>query len=395
MNEFLHFNINDSFVRFGMDVLLVFTAILSFRGRNNSKLLAIGALFLIISLLSLLVNIKSLDITSFMNGMRDFIPYFFFPVLYINLFRLAQVESLIKKFDKFLYIFLASQIPVTLMQFMKYGAGDSVGGTLGVGSSGNLTILVYSCTYFLMIKDFDQKRYFRSFMKKSYLLIFWIPSFLNETKISFLMMILFFLFLAPVKANAIFKYVMIMFLIIPVTYLFDHFYAQTTGHSFFDEILTEDYVDRYLVGDRDTNEDFDIPRLAKINMAFQIQKDSQFWFGNGPGQFKGGTTLSLTPFALRYQWLLKGSIPMLFLIFVQVGMFGLIIFIIFWLTLLRISWKNRLVENSKNIGLFLSAVFILIMFYNQSLRNLFVCGILMYFMIFAGYWNGRVADADR
>jgi glucan phosphoethanolaminetransferase (alkaline phosphatase superfamily) len=130
----------------------------------------------------------------------------------------------------------------------------------------------------------------------------------------------------------------------------------------------------------------DIPRFTKIMLAFQIQKKEIHYFGNGAGHFKGGTTLSLTPFATSHMWLLQGSRPMLFLVFVQMGLLGYIIYALFWLRLFSNSWKNKEFKYSRNFSLYLMAAYIIIMFYNESLRYLFFAGIFMYFIVFAQYW---------
>jgi len=387
--DFMHIDVNPSYVRFGLDILLLFATIFSFNIKNSKSLLILIVMFLIISLVSLFININDLEFVYFINGLRDFMPYFLFPVLYINIFQSCNASILRKYMNIFLYIFLIIQIPVSLLQYFAEGAGDTVGGTLGAGGSGILSFTVYLSTFYLMIQDFDQKYYFRNIIKKSYLLIFWLPSFINETKISFLLMIAFFFLLVPLNMKSLFKIILICLLLIPGELLFERIYTSTTGSSYFNEILQEDYLNNYMIGVDNMNfsEGLDIPRLTKISLAIEIQKGEKFLFGNGIGQFKGGTTLPLTTFATNYQWLLEGSVPLLFFIFIQLGCSGVLIFMIFWYFLFNCSWQNKLFNYSRNLGLLCTISFLIIMFYNDSLRSLFFCGLIMYFFVFAGYWK--------
>lgn len=387
--EFAGLGINVSYVSALLDMILVMVAMFSFGIKGNKMLIAFMLLFLMVSILSYFINIKDLTLVSFVNGMRDFLPYFLFPVIFIRIFQHNDYKSLVKIMNRFLYIFLIVQIPVSIQQFIKMGAGDYVGGTFGLGGSGVLTFTVYLSTYYLMIQNFDHNKFFQSILKKSYLLVLWLPSFINETKISFMLMILFFVLLLPLNIKSIFNSILIGLVLIPVLLYFDSVYTKTTGYGFLDEIFQKEYVTRYLLGDSDMDlsQTGDIPRFTKIILAFQIQKKEIFLFGNGAGQFKGGTTLSLTPFATSYMWLLQGSRPMLFLVFVQLGLLGFIFYALSWLKLVSNAWKNKTFMYSRNLCIYLMAAYIIIMFYNESLRYLFFSGIFMYFIVFANYWR--------
>lgn len=386
--EFAGLGINVSYMSALLDMILVMIAMSSFSIKGNKILITLMLLFLVVSVISYFINIKGLALLSFINGMRDFLPYFLFPVIFIKIFQFNDYELLVKMMNRFLLVFLIIQIPVSFQQFIEMGAGDYVGGTFGLGGSGILTFTVYLSTYYLMIQNFDPNNFVRSILKRSYLLILWLPSFINETKISFVLMILFFLLLLPLNIKSIFNSVIIFLVLIPVLFYFDSVYTKTTGHGFLDEIFQKEYVTKYLFGasDMDLAQTGDIPRFKKIILAFQIQKKEIHYFGNGAGQFKGGTTLSLTPFATSYMWLLQGSRPMLFLVFVQMGLLGYIIYALFWLKLFSNSWKNKKFKYSRNLSLYLMAAYIIIMFYNESLRHLFFTEIFMYFIVFAQYW---------
>lgn len=378
--------VNPSYIYLILDVILLFTAFLSFNLKNSKRLIFLILLFLLVFVFSFYVNRNELDFLFFMNGIRDFLPYLLFPVIFFNLFQSSAHISFAKSMEIFLYIFLVLQIPASFIQFLAAGAGDEVGGTLGRGGSGMLTFTVYLSTYYLMIRDFDQKNFMKSLLRRSYLLIFWIPTFINETKISFLMIVLFFVLLAPLKLSSIFRVTLIAALIIPVILLFNNFYRQVAGKDFFSEIFKKEYLEEYLFGNSnvDLSGNMDVPRLMKIQLALKLQKGDKFFFGNGLGQFKGGSVLSLTSFSTRFNWLLAGSVPMSFFVFVQTGLFGFLVFIMVWYNLFKKAWDNRSFVFARNMSLFCTISFIVILFYNDSLRSLFFCGLIMYFMIFAG-----------
>jgi len=50
-------------------------------------------------------------------------------------------------------VFALAQIPVTIIQFAQYGAGDGVGGTYGTGGgSGYITQLLFIICFFFAVR---------------------------------------------------------------------------------------------------------------------------------------------------------------------------------------------------------------------------------------------------
>jgi len=389
INGFLHLGINTSYIFLALDAVLIFTAFLSFGLRKNNGLVFIIVTFLLVCISSYILNRNELSLLFFINGLRDFLPYILFPVIFINILQSSAKMSLPASLNIFLYIFLVLQIPAAILQFLEFGAGDEVGGTLGAGGSGMLTFTVYLSTYYLMINGFDHRQFLKSLFKKSYLLLFWIPTFINETKISFLMIILFFILLSPLKMSSVFRLVFISVIVIPVIMLFNNFYSKVAGKDFFSDIFKKEYLEEYLFGNSnvDLSGNMDVPRLMKIQLAFNLQKGDKFMLGNGLGQFKGGSVLDLTSYSTRYNWLLAGSVPMSFFVFVQTGILGYLVFLLLWINLLKKAWNNKSFGYSRNMALFCTISFFIIQFYNDSLRSLFFCGVILYFMIYSAYRN--------
>lgn len=381
--EEVFLGINKSFLSFILDLSLLVVAGFSIHNtRPVRKLISFFLIFLTITLGSFALNFNELSFVIYFNGLREFLPYFLFPIIYINLLNSSRREFYIRKFNSFLYIFLSLQIPVSLYQLSKYGAGDMVGGTLGAGGSGILTFLVFLATYYLMVQDFDANHVYRSFKKKSYLLLFWLPAFINETKISFVLIILFVLLLVKISITNIRKYIFLALTIIPLLFIFDSIYKSTTNHSITAEYIDRDFLTKYFIQD-DENET-DIPRIQRIAIYLTTFNVKEILLGKGIGQFKGGTTLDPTPFARDYEWLLQGSRTMFFFLLVQVGLIGAISFIFFWFYLISFRpHKQKRINYSGNLLAFATGCFIIIQFYNDSLRSLFFSGILLFIMTYA------------
>lgn len=376
--------INQSYLSLFLDVVLSIITIFSInKTKQVKKLILYFLIFLLTTILSFIINFNELTTIVYFNGLREFLPYFLFPIIFINIFQSYNKELLVKYFDIFLHVFLILQIPVSLYQFSINGAGDMVGGTQGEGYSGILTFIIFLSTYYLIIKRFDENNIFRSFIRKSYLLIYWIPAFINETKISFIFIALFFLLLVKISASNIHKYIYIIIILIPSIFVFNTIYQNVTSEFDSNEFLSDDFVDAYLLSDNDENTD--ITRFGKLTILMNDFNKHELIFGKGIGQFKGGTTLALTPFASKYEWLLSGSVPTLFFLLVQVGIIGALIFIFYWIRLINLYRIKRRTNYSLNLITFTTICFIIIQFYNDSLRSLFFSGIIMYFTCYAVY----------
>ncbi|HEY3369693.1 MAG TPA: hypothetical protein VGK10_02530 [Prolixibacteraceae bacterium] len=375
-------NINQSILNLVLDASLFLIAVFSIQNtRQIRQFLLFFFIFLGITLISFALNLDELTTITYLNGLREFIPYFLFPIIYTNILQSRWNAFFIQKFNTFLYIFLVLQIPVTLFQFSIDGAGDAVGGTQGTGFSGILTFTVFLATYYLMIQDFDENNVLRSFIKKSYLLIFWLPAFINETKITFILIPLFLFLLVKIVLSNIPKYLYLLIILIPSLYIFNFIYQNVTPQYDSKDFLSNDFLAEYLSSDNDQYED--IPRFEKLSILINNFEQREILFGKGIGQFKGGTTLSLTPFAAKYDWLLQGSVPMLFFLLVQVGIIGTLIFLVYWIVLMTIRPPKRIVNYSANLIIFSSVSFLIIQLYNDSMRFLFFCGIILYIMCYA------------
>lgn len=374
-------NSSKSIINLVLDILLIITGIISLPIKEKIINITLMIFFIFI-IISLIINSEPTNTTIFLNGIREFTPYLLIPIFLKNIFYSSYRDILVRKFNIFIHIFLIIQIPVSLLQFIQKGAGDAVGGTLGSGYSGILTFTIYLSTFYLMLQNFNPNYIGKCLLKKSYLFIFWIPTFINETKISFILILLFFILLNEIKIKNILKLLTLSITLIPFAFIFDTAYEKTTGNSYLKEILNEDFVEEYLLSDDDKYED--IPRFRKVVIFVSTFDVKDVLIGKGLGHFKGGSTLELTPFATKYQWLLAGSRPMIFFLLVQVGILGTILLIAYWifLSIPYVKRKYR-VKNYSNLIIYITICYIIIMLYNDSLRNQFFCLIIIYILVFA------------
>jgi hypothetical protein len=290
-----------------------------------------------------------------------------------------------------------------------YGAGDHGGGSLGNFSSGTISILIYLISYYLLNKRIDTNHFWASLCENKIFVISLFPTFLNETKVSFVYLVMFFLLLIPIDRH-LFKRLLIA---LPIVMLFTVgsavIYLETT-RGVFSNILSSGGLEDYFIGsdlsdiadlaqaesDQEwvVNQDggADVPRILKLLLLpeLEMQNPGHTVTGFGVGQFKGNTTLKASNFATEYDWLLNGSVPYIFHLFIQLGFIGVIWFIGFWVQNLVIIPKNK--NRNMNLQFFLILTIIIILIYNDCLRNAVVGTVFLF--ILCGSWIENAEHTD-
>ena len=163
-----------------------------------------------------------------------FIPIFLVPIIF------PLSERAFKKFLLFVIALTSMQMPVVLWQrFVLYAtslSGDRMGGTLGFHTSGILSI------YLIIMISFFIAFYFKEEISLTIFLLLvgaaFIPITLNETKISFVLLPIAFLFPALFirgKRNAIFRVMLVMGLLV-ISFLvfkgiYDYFAKKRFGYG--------------------------------------------------------------------------------------------------------------------------------------------------------------------
>ena len=379
------------------DAVFLILGLYSLRDRRDQ--IVFGS-FVVLGCVSSYLN--NLGVVFIVNGARDFFGMLFAIPICRFLLKSRFSDRFIESFDKQLWIFLILQTFCVTWQFFRYGPGDHGGGSMGNGFSGIVTTLIYIISFYLLSKKWNYGNYWMELWKNKVYVFLLFPTFLNETKIGFLFLLAYFLLLLRVEWKTVFKVLISIPLIIVAMIVAGYAYLTVTGQTF-ESVFSQSAMDDYMVGEdpeelvelgmaiqdgiyeREDIGQVDIPRFSKLIFIPEALKDAAggSLFGAGLGQFKGGTTLSLTPYADTWAWLLGGSVPYIFFIVIQLGVLGAA-----WLfyNLFTVMLPQSPMPLGRNIKIFVWLILALMMFYNDSLRFFPFCAIIFYIILF-GYVN--------
>ena len=394
-----------SFVFLFADFVFLVLGLYALRSRRD---VYIVISFLLILLFSAVLNRQG--IVTIFNGSRDFIGLLLAAPVIRMLLLSKYSERFERSFDRQLLVFLSLQTVCVTWQFFKYGPGDYVGGSMGEGASGTISVLIYFISFYLLIRRWDCELSYFMNIRKNFLLVFLLyPTFLNETKISLVLFVFYFILLVKIDRDIVLK-AMKMFPIIIVLSI-----ASVTVYSYVvdtdaGDVFTEDNMYNYFIGedidylidvamkvqDQEIETDnvwaVDIPRISKLVLAPVILDDTggKIWLGAGVGQFKGASVIGQTSFARKNNWFLQGSRPLLFFIIVQLGVIGLIWLLINLITIVQTGDRFTF---AWNIRLYLYLLIAMSMLYNDSFRLYPYCFILFYIaMTGLAYREGRTEE---
>jgi hypothetical protein len=175
----------------GMIILFGFSLIGKDVNRVPKRLLM---LFMTTSTATYLLHVGDLSIVMHLNGLRDYL-LLFCAYAYANALIQSDLrEEFLARFAAFIKMFLVLQIPAAFYQFSKYGAGDDVGGTFGPWGSGLLTISIFLLAFYLVRFHWNKDGSERFSVKNNLkVLPLFIPVLINETKVTFVMLGLFYM----------------------------------------------------------------------------------------------------------------------------------------------------------------------------------------------------------
>ncbi len=383
----------ESFVFLLSDVILIAIGLYSLRKKWD----IIFALAFIVAGYWVTCVHNQYSFSFYINGLRDFIYILFLLPLFRYVYQSqSRCQIFCKSLDKNLYVFLWVQFVCILYQFFKYGANDYGGGSMGLGFTGMVSTLIYIISFYLMKKRIlqDDKGYFRNLVKNKDLIFLLIPTFLNETKISFIYLVLYFLLLLPFDRKLIMRLLIacpILAVLVCVAYWG---YIKATGNTG-DITSLQYYTEMYLIAeDTDTSLDWaeylyetdeaaldDLPRITKMVLIPDLNREypGHDITGYGIGQFKGGTTLTATKFYSDNEWFLRGSVPYLFHLYIQFGLIGLGFFV--WSLIRLFAFRRQGVKHDKGIIAVIYIILLVTMIYNDALRFAFMCIPLFYILL--------------
>ncbi|MCH5326541.1 MAG: hypothetical protein J1E29_04980 [Duncaniella sp.] len=341
--------------------------------------------FLIIMFVSMFVNGESMVAT--LNGFRFYIPLLMSMPILRHILNSKNADRFVTSFDRQLHLFLYLQAVFLVQQFFVYGPCDWGGGTFSNGGSGLVSTLIYVISFYLLSKRWDfQRHWWANFKENIIYFILLFPTFLNETKVSFVYILAFFFLLLPIDRKFIWRVIALIPVMILLVIGLGSFYLNSMD-SRFSNIFTTENIWHYLSGGDEMEEliemavrfedeglvaqdasvfAMDLPRFTKLFLlpdALDHTKGGDM-LGAGVGQLKGRTILGLSPFARKYSWLLRGTVTSLFQILLELGIVGAI-----WMfyTLGSVLFTRSTSPFSKNIKIYIGLVWAVIMLYDLEL----------------------------
>lgn len=390
-------------VHLAFDALILCMGI-AVMGRKRDRVYAV--VFVAVSCY-ITVVVNKLTLAFYANGLRDFFSYLFvIPIVNYFLSNPARKKAFVEGFDRQLYLFLLVQVPCVLYQFFLYGAGDMVGGSLGHWNSGVLTTMIFSISFYLMRKRLDPERYFMSLWQNKILILLLIPTQLNETKISFFYLLMYFLLLMPMNRKSFLRALAMIPALLIVIWLMGLAYVVSTGGDPGDMFSIEYYAETYLYDETGASEAYaealfesgddqrqDVPRFSKFMLLSDIHDENpgHVLTGFGLGQFKGGTLVENAKFYLKYQWMLDGTVPYAFHVWIQMGAAGIALMIWFFVNLFSAKQPGQ--RRDYNTHFFFVLIFIILMVYNDSIRFAYMCLPLAY-IIMASWHDQEPAEEE-
>ena len=380
--------------------------------RKTGDVVILVSYFVLAFLSTIMVN--HIPVGTMINGTREFVGLLcVVPILRYFLTSEYRAEFR-RKMDRQLEIWLWIQAFCVTEQFLRYGANDHGGGSMGNGSSGLVSMSIYFISFYLVSRRWDADNYFRSLKENIKYIILLYPSFLNETKISFILFVCYFALLMKFDKRLLLKTIYIVpasaIALVGVGWA----YFEATEQDA-DRVLSEEFFTDYLYG-ADLGEvvdmaimvqtgemevdpsqwwTVDVPRFAKLVLISPILEEEPggTLLGAGVGQFKGAASGSQTRFAKMNQWVLNATRPMLFEIFVQLGYLGLVWY--FCTICYRLFTRNRRHPLSRQIQVLFGVATFVMLFYNQAFAILQFCLTAFYITTVLKYWgNGCELDSD-
>lgn len=364
------------------DLILVWLGLLTLRNRKDIVLILVFCGLVFIS--NIILNRLSLLVT--VNGIRDFVPIIFSLPIVRYLLASPYADDFRQSFNRQLYIFLILQAICVTEQFFRYGAGDHGGGTMGNLSSGLVSISICLTSFYLSTRDWDSDNYLKSLWRNRVYIILLYPVFLNETKVSFFLLAIYFALLYRFNIKSVGKVMLALpFMAIIAVGLFFAYLAATGQDT---DVGSSDFIDVYLTGGANAEDivelahnadDYDLfdeewgfedlPRFLKMGFLFptlMVDTAGGVTFGAGAGHFKGGTFIEPTQLAQEYHWLIGGTIPLSFFIIFSLGISGLIWFII-WI-IHALTFNNADGPFGLKMKIFIGLVILILLFYNDAVR---------------------------
>jgi len=314
-----------------------------------------------------------------LNGLRE--PVFFFASLIVvyDLFHSEYGTKMLHRLTLFLIVFALVQIPLTIIQFIEFGAGDGVGGTYGTaGGSGYITQLLFIICFFFAVRfaSLEDGTSF-SLKKLPFLLPVLLPCAINETKISFVLLGVFIILVSTSRRRMI-RTVPLLALGLGLAFALNYFYSSTVEDT--SRLLDRDFIEKYLVTN-EANVSADMPRFQRLTYMFRMMGDDvgSYLLGIGYGVIGGGNVLGMSRLGRSLYYLVTGSRILLFRTWIQGGLIGVltVAFTMFYWMRSRVPQYPTLRKFYWFLGFSLSIIWL----YNEAMFDRTFAMIVSFMMI--------------
>lgn len=349
-------------------ILIILLLKILFISATEKKFLRTPIDYLVLCLIILGIISAFVNYSKFIVTFAGFRNYFkFYLLFYVTAF-LDYDDQFLKKLLKFLILLAFIQIPITILQKYLYigqSSGDPIGGTLGVGTSGTLTL------FLLMIISILIAFYMNKLItgrKLLYSIAFlFIPMSINETKITYFLfpaLVLFLLgknFIEKKEFKSFITLAIISGMVFIVSYqTYKSIYIKRRNI----EVLSYGYVSRY-IGSEYTKSG-GLNRLAQVKFANKniTQQFNTTMLGVGPGNASDSFFEDAIGYYYRKYSLLNIDSVFLSRFLWEYGYLGIAVFLCILFNLFRLAgkiYKYSSVPFYKSIALsFVGMMFVLI-----------------------------------
>ena len=350
---------------------------------------AVVAVFAVIVAVSALVNGNSLMFT--LNGVRGYLAALF--VMPVLRWQFAVPEGarrrLMAGIDRQLVAYLAVQAMCVTWQFVRYGANDHGGGSWGMGGTGVVTVSIYLVSFWLMTRRWDAARtYLSNLWHNAWLVLLLFPTMLNETKVGLVILPLYFLLLMPFGRG----YARRMLVAVPVLAACvigaGALYLHTIDRDF-GTIFSARNINEYIFGGDDpqamisnrkayvANPDSvpysdwncDLPRFVKMQQIPDMLADTggELALGTGVGHLRKSAVMDSSDFARRYEWVIGGTLPFIFMLMAELGIAGVVWFMGVLALWLRPAGREP-GTHMLNLRILWACVALILLFYNEAFK---------------------------
>jgi hypothetical protein len=347
--------------------------------------------FVLSSVLTFLYTSDRFGFVEHLNGLRDSVCFFAALIVVHDIFQSDYKDYFVRRFTQFLIVFAILQIPVSIVQFIQYGAGDGVGGTYGTaGGSGYITQILFIICFFFAVR-FGSLEDGTSFSLKRlpFLLFILLPCAINETKISFVLLFVFIILVAGSRKRLL-RTLPLMILGGVLVLLFNYFYTSTVEDT--RNLLDVDFIEKYLVTNQ-TETGGDLPRFQRLIYMFKMMggDTGSILLGMGYGVMGGGNIMGVSRLGRALYYLVTGSRILLFRVWMQGGLIAVLS-----MGYAMFAWmrsKVPLYPTLSKFGWYLAFGILLVWVYNEAMLDR-VFAIITSFMMIWTREGGNMAELE-